>query len=320
MQFFTSAIKSGFFDWQNLPGGYRYGFQGQEEDDEIKGDGNSVNYKYRMHDPRIGRFFAVDPLTSKYPHYSPYSFSGNRVIDMIELEGLEPIHPESGKKMDIELYYDFVLWVDWHPEVPVFDEEFLREVKSFNWIRAGDGNRGNDDEYDSESEWNGDWEDGWGSTGKASQDAVVDILGHDLYRATRPTDNMSFGAATTGTYVLAYNGQTERIFGMEVNDYYLYKVEGGVIQQAFHMTRGDCDECDFYLTGTATWSTQVEYGTTTVNFKGTDYNVAYEKTILIRTNQDYTSDGRPLGASVSTNVKTNYKVMSVEQAPAVTSN
>ena len=39
----------------------RMGFQGQEMDDEIKGDGNSVNYTYRMHDPRLGRFFAIDP-------------------------------------------------------------------------------------------------------------------------------------------------------------------------------------------------------------------------------------------------------------------
>lgn len=43
-------------------GDYRYAFQGQERDDEIKGRGNSYNYTYRMHDPRIGRFFAVDPL------------------------------------------------------------------------------------------------------------------------------------------------------------------------------------------------------------------------------------------------------------------
>ena len=69
--------------------GYRYGFQGQEMDDEIKGAGNSVNYTFRMHDPRIGRFFALDPLTSEYPHYTPYSFSGNKVIHAIELEGLE---------------------------------------------------------------------------------------------------------------------------------------------------------------------------------------------------------------------------------------
>jgi RHS repeat-associated protein len=68
---------------------YRYGFQGQENDDEIKGKGNSVNYKYRMHDPRIGRFFAVDPLEKSYPWNSPYAFSENRVMDAIELEGLE---------------------------------------------------------------------------------------------------------------------------------------------------------------------------------------------------------------------------------------
>ena len=74
-------------------GDYRYGFQGQEKDDEIKGEGNAVNYKYRMHDPRVGRFFAVDPLASKYPWYTPYQFSGNRLIDMIEFEGLEPTIP-----------------------------------------------------------------------------------------------------------------------------------------------------------------------------------------------------------------------------------
>ncbi len=67
----------------------RFGFQGQELDNEIKGKGNSVNYKYRMHSPRICRFFAVDPLTPEYPHNSPYAFSENVVINAIELEGLE---------------------------------------------------------------------------------------------------------------------------------------------------------------------------------------------------------------------------------------
>ncbi|MEM9337181.1 MAG: DUF6443 domain-containing protein [Bacteroidota bacterium] len=76
---------------------YRYGFQGQERDDEIKGEGNSVNYKYRMHDPRVGRFFAVDPLEASYPWYSPYQFSGNRVIHKVELEGLEEADPKRGK-------------------------------------------------------------------------------------------------------------------------------------------------------------------------------------------------------------------------------
>jgi RHS repeat-associated protein len=69
---------------------YRYGFQGQEKDDEVKGEGNSLNYTFRMHDPRVGRFFARDPLFVKYPYYSPYAFSGNRVIDSREIEGAEP--------------------------------------------------------------------------------------------------------------------------------------------------------------------------------------------------------------------------------------
>ncbi len=50
-----------------------------------------MNYKYRVHDPRLGRFMSVDPLAPEYPHWSPYSFSGNMVIHTTELEGLEPV-------------------------------------------------------------------------------------------------------------------------------------------------------------------------------------------------------------------------------------
>jgi RHS repeat-associated protein len=71
---------------------YRYGFQGQEKDDELKGQGNSLNYEYRMHDPRVGRFFSRDPLFKQYAYNSPYAFSENRVIDAVELEGLEQRH------------------------------------------------------------------------------------------------------------------------------------------------------------------------------------------------------------------------------------
>ena len=74
---------------------YRYGFQGQEKDDEVKGEGNSLNYTYRMHDARVGRFFAIDPLFRQYPHNSPYAFSENRVLDAFELEGLEAENIES---------------------------------------------------------------------------------------------------------------------------------------------------------------------------------------------------------------------------------
>jgi len=42
-----------------------------------------------MHDPAIGRFGAVDPLSEKYVHNSTYAFSENMLIRHIELEGLE---------------------------------------------------------------------------------------------------------------------------------------------------------------------------------------------------------------------------------------
>lgn len=92
---------------------YRYGFQGQEKDDEIKGEGNSINYKYRMHDPRIGRFFAVDPLAKEYHWNSPYAFSENRVIDGIELEGAEfkSVHYSLGIHSNGDIYIKKITYV-----------------------------------------------------------------------------------------------------------------------------------------------------------------------------------------------------------------
>lgn len=67
----------------------RFGYRGQEKDNEIRGEGNSINYAFRIHDVRIGRFFAIDPLSAKFPWNSSYAFSENKVIHAIELEGLE---------------------------------------------------------------------------------------------------------------------------------------------------------------------------------------------------------------------------------------
>jgi RHS repeat-associated protein len=71
---------------------YRYGYNGQELDNEIKGEGNMIDFKFRGYDTRLGRFFAVDPLVKKYPFYAPYQFAGNTPIEARELEGLEPSH------------------------------------------------------------------------------------------------------------------------------------------------------------------------------------------------------------------------------------
>ncbi|MEZ5013055.1 MAG: RHS repeat-associated core domain-containing protein [Chitinophagales bacterium] len=61
-------------------GGYRYGFNGKEKDDEIEGNGNALDFGARVYDSRIGRWFSVDPLCSKYPSSSPFSYALNNPV------------------------------------------------------------------------------------------------------------------------------------------------------------------------------------------------------------------------------------------------
>lgn len=84
-----SAFGSELYDRKFSSAAMAYGFNGQEKDDEVKGEGNSYAYEYRFHDPRLGRFLSIDPLAAKYAYNSPYAFCENRVIDGIDLEGLE---------------------------------------------------------------------------------------------------------------------------------------------------------------------------------------------------------------------------------------
>ena len=90
---------------------YPYGFQGQERDDEVKGSGNSIVFKYRIHDPRLGRFLSTDPLEKDFAWNSPYAFSENEVINAVEFEGLEKVYifdqatnPNNKRKYTAKIY------------------------------------------------------------------------------------------------------------------------------------------------------------------------------------------------------------------------
>ncbi|WP_264566853.1 RHS repeat-associated core domain-containing protein [Flavobacterium sp. N3904] len=71
------------------PNDYRYGFNGKEMDNEIKGKGTQYDYGFRIYDPRIGKFLSQDPLFKSFPWYTPYQFAGNKPIAAIDLDGLE---------------------------------------------------------------------------------------------------------------------------------------------------------------------------------------------------------------------------------------
>lgn len=68
---------------------YRFGFNGKENDNEVKGNGNQQDYGMRIYDTRLSRFLSVDPLTSKYPYYTPYQFAGNSPIKFVDLDGVK---------------------------------------------------------------------------------------------------------------------------------------------------------------------------------------------------------------------------------------
>jgi RHS repeat-associated protein len=53
---------------------------------------NWYQFKYRNHDPQTGRFVEIDPLADKYVHNSTYAYAENRVINGIDLEGLEYVN------------------------------------------------------------------------------------------------------------------------------------------------------------------------------------------------------------------------------------
>ncbi len=75
---------------------YRFGFGKQEKDDEVKGKGDALSFKYRIYDTRLGRFLSIDPLFKEYPWNSTYAFAENSSIAFIDLEGCERYYAADG--------------------------------------------------------------------------------------------------------------------------------------------------------------------------------------------------------------------------------
>ena len=75
-------------------GDYRYGFNGKESDDEVKGSKNSLDFGARIYDPRLGRFLSLDPRIREFPDLSPYVYAANNPIFLIDENGEGPTRAE----------------------------------------------------------------------------------------------------------------------------------------------------------------------------------------------------------------------------------
>jgi RHS repeat-associated protein len=73
-------------------------FQGQPIDDDL--GLNWYGFKWRNHDPQIGRIIQTDPLSEEYVYNSTYAFSENKVTSHVELEGLEALPTTGARGID----------------------------------------------------------------------------------------------------------------------------------------------------------------------------------------------------------------------------
>ena len=82
--------------------GYRYGFNGMERDDNVKGAGNSYTTEFRQYDPRVARWLSIDPKSKKFPWQSPYVAFDNNPILFPDPTGEEIVNPYEGAKDNAE--------------------------------------------------------------------------------------------------------------------------------------------------------------------------------------------------------------------------
>jgi len=76
-------------------GNYRFGFNGMEADNDLKGEGNSYTTEFRQYDPRFGRWLSMDPVVKS--HLSPYNSMSNNPLSRIDPKGDDDYFNHKGK-------------------------------------------------------------------------------------------------------------------------------------------------------------------------------------------------------------------------------
>jgi RHS repeat-associated protein len=188
---YGSSLPGRGFETADLTNKYRFGFNGQEKENEI----NEGEYDFgaRLYDSRICRWLSLDPLAAEFPSSSNYAFAINCPILFYDPDGEKPTKEAAalmalaayglGKELDPD-YISAIRklqslgWVISNEEVTDLVEQKLRGYKAVLFVRRDEN--GNALEYDYEYAGTDDRIDVWnditilfwsGQARKAASDA-----------------------------------------------------------------------------------------------------------------------------------------------------
>jgi RHS repeat-associated protein len=84
--------------------GYNFAFNGKENDKEMYGEGNALDFGSRIYDARLGRWFSKDPQMGKFSSWSPFNFTFDNPILFKDRDGEIPIIIIDEKSKTITIY------------------------------------------------------------------------------------------------------------------------------------------------------------------------------------------------------------------------
>jgi RHS repeat-associated protein len=212
-------------------GDYRYGFNGMELDDEIKGSGNSYDFGARMYDSRIGRWLSLDSKAKESPYDSPYLSFVNNPIYVVDPDGNSGVayRDEEAKTITVKstIYYYG------SKASPALAKQTATNIEA-KWNEGAGKIMLNGVQYDVKFEVNGLY----ATEGQVKDLAAANTSAENNF--VRVTDGSTFNTAAAGIKSSRFSGvnQVGDIVGGNSGYFLDYEMGGGQTTDAHELGHG----------------------------------------------------------------------------------